>query len=239
MHQLLTMDPAAGIVNNYQALFPNNLKSKWIFSAFMHIFIPRQRPGNRWGFKADLPLEDEFAVSNITDQSFYHSFYFPSKYRYYYQHYVRFTAEAGNRVDEWKLMFRNLVIKSLINTKGRRAILKNPVHAGRLPILQDIFPKARFIFIIRNPVIAYLSCKKFFSELIPTLQLENYNIELIPEMAKLEEAHPDRFRSLIADGSSHTFLLSQFNREVGGTTTVADWVADMLSGSEEWQSVSD
>ena len=65
-----------------------------------------------------------------------------------------------------------------------------------------------------------------------------FEAELIPEMAKLEEAHPDRFRSLIADGNLHTFLLSQFDREVGGTT-VADWVSDMLSGSDEWQSVSD
>jgi hypothetical protein len=67
---------------------------------------------------------------------------------------------------------------------------------------------------------------------------EAFEAALIPEMAALEEAHPERFRSLIADGNSHTFIQAQFNREVGGVL-VYQWVADMLDGSADWQSVSD
>jgi hypothetical protein len=67
---------------------------------------------------------------------------------------------------------------------------------------------------------------------------EAFEAALIPEMAALEEAHPERFRSLIADGNSHTFIQAQFNREVGGVF-VYQWVADMLDGSADWQSVSD
>ena len=61
---------------------------------------------------------------------------------------------------------------------------------------------------------------------------------LIEEMAVLEEAHPDRFRSLIADGNSHTFLQAAFDREIGGIA-VYQWVTDMLNGSEDWVSASD
>ncbi|MDA8752682.1 pectinacetylesterase family protein [Halieaceae bacterium] len=61
---------------------------------------------------------------------------------------------------------------------------------------------------------------------------------LLPEMQELRDAYPERFRSLIADGNQHTFLLFGFERAVGGTT-VAQWVTDMLSGSDDWQSVSD
>jgi len=67
---------------------------------------------------------------------------------------------------------------------------------------------------------------------------EAFEAELIAEMAALEEGEPDRFRSLIADGNSHTFLQAQFTREVGGVA-VYQWVADMLSGSDDWVSVSD
>lgn len=65
-----------------------------------------------------------------------------------------------------------------------------------------------------------------------------FEAELILEMQELEEAYPDRFRSLIADGNSHTFIQAQFVLPVGGTT-VRQWVADMLSGSADWVSVSD
>ena len=65
-----------------------------------------------------------------------------------------------------------------------------------------------------------------------------FEAELIPEMAKLEEAHPDRFRSLIGDGNQHTFVQTRFEDTVGGTTIV-QWITDMLSGSSDWVSVSD
>ena len=67
---------------------------------------------------------------------------------------------------------------------------------------------------------------------------EAFEAALIAEMAALEEAHPERFRSLIADGNSHTFIQAQFDREVGGVP-VYQWVTDMLDGSADWQSVSD
>ena len=67
---------------------------------------------------------------------------------------------------------------------------------------------------------------------------EAFEAALLQEMAVLEEAHPERFRSLIADGNSHTFIQAQFEREVAGIP-VYQWVADMLSGSADWQSISD
>ena len=61
---------------------------------------------------------------------------------------------------------------------------------------------------------------------------------LLEAMAELQEEYPDRFRSLIADGDGHTFILKDFERSVGGTT-VREWITDMLNESEAWISVSD
>jgi len=61
---------------------------------------------------------------------------------------------------------------------------------------------------------------------------------LLPEMEALAAAHPERFKSFIADGTSHTFLQAQFSREVEGIPA-HQWVADMLSGSADWRSLSD
>ena len=67
---------------------------------------------------------------------------------------------------------------------------------------------------------------------------EAFEAALIPEMQELEEAYPERFRSLIADGNGHTFLQVAFDREVGGIT-VAAWVEAMLADTAQWTSISD
>jgi hypothetical protein len=65
-----------------------------------------------------------------------------------------------------------------------------------------------------------------------------WEAELLEAMAELREEYPTRFRSLIAGGDGHTFIIRDLDRPVGGVT-VAQWIADMLSGSDEWVSVSD
>ena len=67
---------------------------------------------------------------------------------------------------------------------------------------------------------------------------EAFEAALLEEMAALAAAHPERFKSFIADGASHTFLQAQFSREVAGVP-VYQWVSDMLSESADWQSLSD
>ena len=67
---------------------------------------------------------------------------------------------------------------------------------------------------------------------------EAFEAALLPEMEALAAAHPERFKSFIADGTSHTFLQAQFSRAVAGVP-VYQWVSDMLSESADWQSLSD
>lgn len=144
--------------------------------------MPSKRPGDGMRISVNLPQEDEYALSNITHRSFYHFFYFPSNYSKYYKHYVRFELQPEEHIDTWKLDYRKLVIQALLNTKGRRALLKNPVNTGRMKILIDVFPDADFIFMVRNPIIVYLSTKKFFTQLFPSVNLEKFTSEEIKGM---------------------------------------------------------
>ncbi len=66
---------------------------------------------------------------------------------------------------------------------------------------------------------------------------EDWEAELLSAVEELEQAHPDRFRSFVADGDGHTFVIRDYDREVGGTTARA-WIGD-LKGAGEWVSVSD
>ena len=130
----------------------------------------------------NFPQEDEYALSNITHQSYYHFFYFPSSYHSLYSNYIRFESLSEKEIVDWKMKYKRFVIKALINSGGSRAILKNPVNTGRMLKLLEIFPEANFIYIVRNPVIVYLSTKKFFEQWFPLLNLEKFPLEGISDM---------------------------------------------------------
>lgn len=182
LHNLLTQVPGSGFISTYQAVFPNNLKSACLFKTFMSLFMPKRRWGDKVQMSVNHPQEDEYALSNSTHRSFYHFFYFPSSYRSLYSKYIRFESVSAHAEDDWKLIYRKLVIKALLNTRGERAILKNPVNTGRMLKLLEIFPGSHFIFLVRNPVLAYLSAKKFFSALFPSVNLEEFSNEQISQM---------------------------------------------------------
>jgi hypothetical protein len=61
---------------------------------------------------------------------------------------------------------------------------------------------------------------------------------LLEEMAEVEAAHPDRVRSFIAPGTSHTFLRNDTNPVIEGIS-VLEWVTGMLEDSEDWTSVQE
>lgn len=48
----------------------------------------------------------------------------------------------------------------------QRLILKSPAHTARLKLLHEIFPKAKFIHISRNPYEVYQSTQKLYMDLL-------------------------------------------------------------------------
>ncbi len=182
LHNILARDPSSGYLTTYHSVFPNNLESKWLFKTFMRIFMPRKRPGDGMKMSVNMPQEDEYGLSNLSHQSYYHFFYFPSTFRSLYSDYIRFESFSEEEIAKWKQTYKHLVIKALINTHGSRVILKNPVNTGRMLKLLEIFPEANFIYIVRNPVIVYLSTRKFFELWFPLLNLELFPLEDISNM---------------------------------------------------------
>lgn len=174
LHNVLCQDPAAAYVTTYQSLFPELLGSKWLFKSFMRYSMPGKRPGDNVLLSVDYPQEEEFALGNMHPYCYYHFFHFPQRYQEYYQKYARFATEPAVR-QQWKHSYQRLVLKACYNTKGQRMILKNPVNTARIPILLELYPDAKFIFIYRNPVIVYLSSKRFFSAVLPGLRFQPFS----------------------------------------------------------------
>jgi hypothetical protein len=205
LHNLLTQDPTAAFVTTYHAVFPNNLKSQWLFRPLMQMMMPDVRPGDNLKLAVQFPQEDEYALSNITHRSYYHVFYFPGSYKEYYRDYVRFENASPELIDQWTNTYRNIVMRAVMISAGNRPVLKNPVNSGRIRNLTQLFPEAKYLFIMRNPVVTYLSSKKFFCQLYPTLNLEEFSTEQINKMLL------DVYVMLLSDYLAHRSLISQEN----------------------------
>ena len=154
LHNLLCQDPNHGYVTTYQGVFPNNLKSKWIFKSFMRWKIPDKRPSDNVKMSPDFPQEEEFALGNMTDLTFYHFFYFPSLNDLFNEKFIQFKGISAKSLSLLKRKYHELLVKAALNTNKEQIIVKNPLNTGkRLSCFWKCSPDAKFIHIYRNPVI--------------------------------------------------------------------------------------
>lgn len=182
LHNILSQDPQMGYVSTYQTVFPNNLLSKFLFRTFMKKQMPEKRPGDNVRLNVAYPQEEEFALTNINPWNFYQYMYFPLDYKEYYDKYIRFENVSPGLLRKWKKDYTRMVRKAMINTGGTIPLLKNPCNTGRIKMVLEMYPDAKFIFIMRNPVIVFLSSRKFFTELLPTLWFHHVDESFLEEM---------------------------------------------------------
>ena len=169
LHNMLTKDPSAAYMTTYQALFPNNLTSKWLFRTFMRINMPEKRPSDGVVLNINFPQEDEFAFSNCQWNAYYNFFYFPRHYKEFYEKSVHHKNLRKKEIELWYKSYDQLIKKAILNTKGERVIFKNPVNTARIDKILKLYPDAKFIYIYRNPFAVFYSTRRFFQQLNHTL----------------------------------------------------------------------
>jgi hypothetical protein len=137
-------------------------KYKYYFSGV----IDKTRPMDSMPLTFELPGEDELATNTLSaGYSYYQPLIFmrqePS-----YRKYIDFNSELGaTSTDEllWSGSFLFLLKKLTLReqrvnpTNHRKLLLKSPVHTGRVPLLRNLFPKARFVYTHRHPEVVFQS----------------------------------------------------------------------------------
>ena len=109
----------------------------------------------------DLPQEDELAITLLSGGlSYYMPLYFMSQ-EPLFRKFLSFDESLGCTIDEknkwiksFTYLLKKIILKEMINGNDiskKKLVLKSPVHTGRVEILRKIFPKAKFIYIHRNP----------------------------------------------------------------------------------------
>jgi hypothetical protein len=180
LHNLLSLDENLYAPSAFQAMFPHHLLySKSWGAPLFDRYAPKKRPMDDVAFFAHAPHEDEFALAGLCAVSPYLSFLFPVTGDLPFSSLDPLKLPPG-ALDRWKAAFIYL-LKKLTFHKGKRLVLKSPPHTGRVRVLLDLFPEAKFVHLVRNPYEVFLSTRKLWFTSLAASHLQ------IPEPGLVEE----------------------------------------------------
>ncbi|MBR1800145.1 MAG: sulfotransferase [Bacteroidaceae bacterium] len=223
VHNIFAQDEHFAHTTTYQTVFPHLMMfGQPFFKFWMNIFIPSQRPTDKMELTPDLPQEEEFALTNMTPFSYYHFWFFPKRMLEYCDRYLTFEKITPEEKRAFQEAFMKIVKISLWNTGGTQYLSKNPPHTGHVQALVEMFPNAKFIYLMRNPYTVFESTRSFFTQTIAPLKLQDISDDQI-EMNAIE-AYPRLYRAyqeqkkFIPEGNLYEVKFEEFERDAYATT---------------------
>lgn len=178
LHNIFAQDPHFGYTTTYQTVFPHYVMAlQGFFKPIMNFLIPDHRPTDNMELAPDLPQEEEFAINNSCPFNYYNFWFFPERMQEYCDRYLTFRDIKPDELEAFKAEFDKLVKISLWNTNGTQFLSKNPPHTGRLKALSELYPNAKYIYLMRNPYTVFESTRNFFLNTIRPLELHSISVE--------------------------------------------------------------
>lgn len=164
LHELMVLDPRYTFPRTIDCLLPNQfLHCGDFLRKYTGFVLPSKRPMDNMAAGWDRPQEDEFALMNLGQPSPYLTMAFPN-HPPAGTDYLDFEGVSEEAVQNWKetLMefLRRLQIKD-----SRRLVLKSPTHTGRVKVLAEMFPDAKFVHIVRDPYSVFPSTVRLWKAL--------------------------------------------------------------------------
>jgi hypothetical protein len=230
LHNLLARDPRFAYPDFFEVFYPHTfLSTGWLNRGLLARFLPERRPQDNVRMAITEPQEDEFALNCLTQLSWVLLLTLPRQAARY-EKYLTFRAASADEVARWQAALKWFVQKLTYAKGNRPLVLKSPAHTGRVKLLLDVFPEARFIHIHRNPYDVFRSSLHSARSAIPYWTLQRPALAGLEEttLAQYEELYGAYFadRDLIPAGRLH---------EIGYEGLVADPVATLRGAYEALQ----
>jgi LPS sulfotransferase NodH len=197
LHELMVLDGRFGCPNTYECFAPNHflVSQKWITK--LRFLLPEQRPMDNMAAGWDKPQEDEFAICNLGLPSPYQTMAFPNTGPHF-QEYLDFEGVSREEIDRWKAGLQ-WFLRRVSCLTPKQLVLKSPPHTGRIKVLLEMFPKAKFVHIVRDPNVVFPSTTRLWKTLYkfqalhePSYEhLDEYVFENFERMYRAFEAQKD------------------------------------------------
>jgi hypothetical protein len=176
LHELMVLDDRFTYPTTYECFAPNHflITERW-FKKLFWFAVPAQRPMDNVKVGWDNPQEDEFALCGLGLPSPYLRMAFPNGPDTY-DAYLDLEGLQEPELEGWKAGLLKFV-RMLTLRHGKRVILKSPTHTGRLEVLADMFPNARFVHVVRHPDALFPSTIRLWQslDLVQGLQIPRHD----------------------------------------------------------------
>jgi hypothetical protein len=175
LHELMVLDDRFTYPTTYECFAPNHfLVTERVCKKLLWFAVPAQRPMDNVKVGWDNPQEDEFALCGLGLPSPYLRMAFPNGPDTY-DSYLDLDGLREPELERWKEGLARFV-KMLALKHGKRVILKSPTHTGRLGVLAEMFPGARFIHVVRHPDALFPSTIRLWQslDLVQGLQIPRH-----------------------------------------------------------------
>jgi hypothetical protein len=164
LHELLMLDPRHTCPNTYQCMSPHHfLWTEWFVPRLLDWSLPATRPMDAMQAGWDRPQEDEFALCNMGVPSPYLAWAFPN-HGPVADEYLDLRSLSESERDQWKRTWYNFVQRVAV-VRGGRIVLKSPTHTARVRTILEVFPDAKFIHIVRDPLVLFPSTVRLWKSL--------------------------------------------------------------------------
>ncbi|MFT5467134.1 MAG: hypothetical protein ACI8UO_002237 [Verrucomicrobiales bacterium] len=181
LHNLLSHDPQFSFLDFGQTAMPHNMlnKSRHIGRWFISRSLPKERGFDKVELTVDSPQEEEMALGALNPLTYYNVYYFPQNWRRHFDRAIFFDETNEADKDGFKAAYLTLMKKLAMTNGGRQLLMKNPPSTARLTLLKELFPRAKFIYIHRNPYEVFPSSIKRYPRTYSAFAWQDFeNVDL-------------------------------------------------------------
>ena len=178
LHYLMALDrDAFACPTNYQCFFPTIFltvkEHSWVYRMLKRAMGTRTRLIDNMPFDLASPQEEEWMYIPEGAFSYVEKLFFPKTAVLDLEETLRLSTDEKTRDVTLK------IFKKLTFAHNRRILSKSPGHVSRIPLLRELFPKGRFVFLVRNPyevVVSMMRAKTILGNLLSLQRHQGYDI---------------------------------------------------------------
>lgn len=185
LHQLMVLDRRFGYPDTYDCMVPcHSLITRAWLPVCLGFLLPAKRPMDNVAVGWKEPQEDEFALCNLGAGSPYARIAFPNRPQG--EEYLDLEQVSLAEQQQWAKQVR-WFLQMLTYREQKQIVLKSPPHTARIKHLLQIFPGAKFVHILRDPLELIASTRRLWKSLYESQGFQ---------AAKLHDLDPFVFRSM-------------------------------------------
>jgi len=187
LQTLLAKDPNRGFLHKYASVFPESFLSsesiiKPVAKKITDTFETKRNISEiSVSWEWDTPGELDIAmITLISPYSPHWGHVFPAdRFNDYMEKYAYFNTTTSEEERRWKETCRYLINKVSIRNTKKQLIIKSPANTARIEQLLDLYPKAKFVYIHRNPFDVFYSNLKMWHVILDNLSFQKIDQQQI------------------------------------------------------------